>query len=289
MLSPAAYWDREATTPVTPVSHGWMAHPLVRHYINESISGREGGWPLDWFQETYPRSFENALSIGCGTGALERDLLKRNVVNHIDAVDLSNESLAIARTEAANEGLQDRVHYCRADFNQLNLPRPTYNLICFHQSLHHVERLESLMRAVRAALKPGGILYLDEFVGPSRTDWNDYTVRWYRALYQFFPRDVRYFDEFAMPIQHEDPSEAIRSADILSCLTREFDVEHFRGYGGNVLALMFPDLTVPRLNDEQVAVLIRAEKSLLNSGAPHFHSVITARPRRHRSWIPSAW
>jgi len=280
MLSPAAYWDREVTNPVTPAAHGWMAHPLVRHYINESISGSRDDWPLDWFQRAYPRTFERALSIGCGTGALERDLLRRNVTHTIDAFDLSNESLMIARTAAAAEGLQDRVTYFRGDFNAMTLQRDHYDLVCFHQSLHHVKNIEPLLREVLCAIKADGVLYLDEFIGPSRTDWNAFTVRWYRALYQSFPRNVRYFDDFAMPIQEEDPSEAIRSADIFSRLVIGFDVEQFRGYGGNILAMMFPDLVVPNLSDEQVDMLIRIEKSLLYGGDTHFHAVITARPKR---------
>jgi len=93
-------------------------------------------------------------------------------------------------------------------------------------------------------------------------------------------QNVRYFDDFAMPIQEEDPSEAIRSADIFSRLVVGFDVEQFRGYGGNILAVMFPDLVVPNLSDEQVDMLIRIEKSLLYGGDTHFHAVITARPKR---------
>src|ERR1051325_499467 len=182
MLSPAAYWDREATTPVTPVSHGWMAHPLVRHYINQSISGREGGWPLDWFRQRYPQRFRRALSIGCGTGALERDLLRRGIVETVEAFDLSEKSLELARQAAEGEGMAQRVRYFIADFNTVELPPNHYDLICFHQSVHHVSALEHLFAQVRRAITDDGLLYLDEFIGPSRTYWDEYRIRWYRAL-----------------------------------------------------------------------------------------------------------
>jgi SAM-dependent methyltransferase len=280
MLTPSQYWDREATNPVTPVHAGWMAHPLVRHYINQSISGKEGGWPLDWFQGTYKRKFRRALSIGCGTGALERDLVRRDIVESVQAFDASGESLRIARETADSEGFGARIHYREGDFDNVELPHGEYDLICFHQSLHHVRNLERLLSNVHRALTADGLLYLDEFVGPSRTDWNLYAIRWYSALYQLFPRQVRYFDQFAMPIQEEDPSEAIRSADILSCLSIGFRIEHFRGYGGNILAMMFPDLLVHELSDEMVAALIRSEQSLLAAGERSFHAVITAQPKR---------
>ncbi|MEO6487006.1 MAG: class I SAM-dependent methyltransferase [Thermoanaerobaculia bacterium] len=278
MLKPSEYWDREVTAPVTPPSHSWTAHPEVRHYINRNIGGENGTWPLDWFQRVYAdRVFERALSIGCGTGSLERDLVRRGIAKHVDAFDASTTSIEIARAAAAAEKMS--ISYSVADFNSLRLPEGGYDLVCFHQSLHHVQELEHLLRQVRKALRPGGLLYLDEFIGPSRTFWNDYTIRWYRALYRLFPRNVRYFDEFAMPIQEEDPSEAIRSSEIYSRLVIGFSIEQFRGYGGNLLAMLFPDLLVDQLPGDLVRTVIAAEQSLIAAGAPHFHAVIIARPK----------
>jgi SAM-dependent methyltransferase len=281
VLKPAEYWDREATAPVTPPSHSWMAHPEVRHYINRSIGGENATWPLDWFQARYPgETFSRALSIGCGSGALERDLVRRGIVQFVEAFDASPASVELARAQAAAEGFAGLIEYSVADFNVATLAPSSFDLICFHQSLHHVQALEHLLFQVRRALRPGGMLYLDEFVGPSRTFWDENTLRWYRAMYHLLPRDVRYFDDFAMPIQEEDPSEAIRSSDILSRLVIGFAVEEFRGYGGNLLAMLFPDLVVERLTDQQVHTMIDAERALLKGGAPHFHAVIVARPKR---------
>jgi SAM-dependent methyltransferase len=258
-----------------------MAHLLVRHYINRSIGGRDGSWPLDWFQETYPGlRFRRALSIGCGTGAFERDLVRRGIAERVDGTDLSEQSLAIANDAAREDDLAQRIHYFPSDFNSLELRPHSYDLVAFHQSLHHVAELEHLLAQVLGALTGDGLLYLDEFIGPSRTYWNAQRIRWYRVLYELLPREVRYFDAFQMPIQEEDESEAIRSGEILSNLCIGFDVEQFRGYGGNLLAMMFPDLDVERLTREQVLTLIRGEKQLLAAGAQHFHAVITARPKQ---------
>jgi SAM-dependent methyltransferase len=282
-LTPATYWDREVTAPVTPPSRSWMANLDVRHYINTCVSGEFGVWPTEWFKRTYPTPFKHALSIGCGTGALERDFLRLNVAEQIDAFDASEQSLNIARQEASAAGVAERVHYSVADFNSVKLPRGKYDLICFHQSLHHVAALEHLMKEVAHALTDDGVLYLDEFIGPSRNDWNEYQIRWYRALYEYFPREVRFFDTFQMPIQEEDPSEAIRSSEIVSRLAIGFTIEHFRGYGGNVLAMMFPDLVVENLSDDQVRMMIRSEQALIAAGDTHFHAVIVAKRKRSRA------
>ena len=279
-LCPSDYWDREATNPVTPPDRGWMANGIVRRYINASISG-DDLWPLDWFQRLVAdRTFDSVLSIGCGTGALERDLVRRGLATRVDAFDGSRKSIEIARADAAREGLEDRIDYFVGDFNTIALAKESYDLVCFHQSLHHVQKLERLLFQVRRALRKNGLVYLDEFIGPSRTYWTEPRVRWYRALYEFFPREGRYFDSFGMPIQYEDPSEAVRSSEIVSRLCIGFEIVQFRGYGGNILAMLFPDLIASELTPHQVETMIASEKALIAAGSPHFYAVIVARAKR---------
>jgi len=279
-LDPTAFWDREAAAPLTPPDAHWMANPIVRRYIGESITGDPRGWPLDWFQQqTRGRTFQHALSIGCGTGPLERDLVRRGIATRIDAFDGSPKSIEIARAEAAATGYGHQIAYFVDDFNTIELPRAKYDLVCFHQSLHHVEKLERLLWQVRRTLTPDGLLYLDEYVGPSRTYWNARSTRWYRVLYHLLPRGVRYFDDFQPPVQPDDPSEAVRSGDILSRVAIGFDIEAFRGYGGNLLAVLFPDLSLPHVTDADVTTLIEAEQMLLEGGDHPFYAALIARPK----------
>jgi len=61
------FWDREVINP----SHvTWMEPVVVRHYINESISGHYGTWPIEWFERQFVDQlpFDRALIIGCGGG-----------------------------------------------------------------------------------------------------------------------------------------------------------------------------------------------------------------------------
>ncbi|HUP48464.1 MAG TPA: hypothetical protein VNA04_06715 [Thermoanaerobaculia bacterium] len=83
------FWDRE----VIETRHvSWLEHPLVRDYVNDVI----GGWPMDWFERRLGRRrFERALSIGCGSGALERDVILRGICRRVDAFDGSVTSLRL--------------------------------------------------------------------------------------------------------------------------------------------------------------------------------------------------
>jgi SAM-dependent methyltransferase len=267
------FWDREVVEQ-THVS--WMGDPLIRAYINESISGSPDMWPLDWFQAFLGgRTFARGLSIGCGSGGLERDLLARGICGEIDAFDGSAESIRLATEEAERAGFSKRVRYSVGDFNEPRLPRAAYDIVFVHQAMHHVAKLEKLYRAILRTLNPDGLLYLDEYVGPSRHEWTAENFALHRAIYDALPPSARTIDLLPMPIQTHDPSEAIRSAEIVPELEIGFDLLARRDYGGNVLATIYP-----YTNGSVTQELLERERSLLQEGAGSYHAVIVAKPRR---------
>jgi len=270
------FWENEL---VTSFHSGWMHFPAVRRHIIEQI-GVGYGWPMDWLlHHLGGRTFERGLSIGCGTGALERDLIERGICRRIDAFDGAVASLAVAREEAKDLPIR----YFAADFNRPALPRNTYDAVFFHQSLHHVARLERLLREVMFALKPDGLLYLDEYVGPSRTWWTE--ARFARQREQFarlVPEHARLSKELPLPIVYGDPSEAVQSGSIRSQLAVGFDVLAERGYGGNLLSLMCPAVWWEHADADQLQRLIDAEREELAAGADPYYMLILARPKRSK-------
>src|SRR5258708_4830050 len=277
-LGASGFWDREIVEP-THVS--WMANTAVREYINTCISGAPSVWPMDWFERFLSgRVFKRGLSIGCGGGPLERDLLRRNICEHIDAFDGSPQSIAVAKDEAAKAGVALRVNYWVGDFNNPRLPSREYDIVFFHQSLHHVAKLEKLLRSVRRCLTRDGIIYLDEFVGPSRTDWNDQTIALQRSFFAMLQAEESMVDALPLPIQPDDPSEAIRSGEIIKQLGVGFDTLEFREYGGILLSVLFPIICSAGNREPLVELLLAAEKALRAGATQPFHAVIVAEPKR---------
>lgn len=267
------FWDRE----ILEQSHvSWLEHPLIRAYVNEQI----GGWPFDWFERWLGgRRFERAMSIGCGAGALERDLVRRGICASVDAFDGSVGSLRLAQQEAVAAGMSGRIRYFAGNFNEPVLPRRKYDLVLFHQSAHHVAKLEKLYRAILRSMKPDAILYLDEYVGPSRHDWNDELLAEHRRVFASLPGEVRDGDVLPYPIQDDDPSEAIRSSEIEHQLVFGFKTLERRPYGGTLLSVIFPRLR-PGAGDDVVRRLIDEEKAMLRRGHDSYYKIIVARPRR---------
>lgn len=259
-----------------------MEHPLIREYIATTLSGTSQGiWPLDWLQARLPgRRFRRALSIGCGAGALERDLIRRDLVDAVDAFDGSTNSLRVARNEAAAAAMTSRIRYYAADFNEPVLPRQTYDLVLIHQALHHVAKLEKLYRAIMRTLTPDGVLYLDEYIGPSRTDWSAEAMAPHRALYDALPPKVRREPRLNEPIMMDDPSEAIRSSEIMEQLRIGFDVRAERGYGGNFLSVLYTSIAPERCDEKGMRALIEEERRHLANGATSYYSLILAEPKK---------
>ena len=268
------FWENEL---VASVHSGWMHFPAVRRHIIEQI-GVGYGWPMDWLlDQLQGRTFERGLSVGCGTGALERDLIARGICRRIDAFDGSPASLAVARSEAGDLPIR----YFAADFNRPALPRGVYDAVFFHQSLHHVAKLERLLRAVLYALKPDGLVYLDEYVGPSRTWWSDARFERQRALFrELVPDKARLSKELPLPIVYGDPSEAVQSGEIRAQLRVGFEVLAERGYGGTLLSIMCPAVWWEHADEDQLQRLIDAERAALAGGAPHYYMLLLARPKR---------
>jgi SAM-dependent methyltransferase len=234
----AEYWDENREKARDPTF--WMAHPLCRQAINRRVSGNPHEWPMDYFKRVHvPRPFRRAVSFGCGLGALERALVTGGIVEEIDAFDISPASLEDARREAEVNGLRG-IHYRIGDFNDPQLPRRRYDIAFFHQSLHHVSSLERLFRRLALALKPGGLIYIDEYVGPSRAEWTPGQLRTAQAALDGIPIEARLSEEIQPPIEVNDPSEAVRSSEIPTFFNDFFDPVEWRPYGGQIVDLVLP-------------------------------------------------
>src|SRR4029079_5429914 len=88
----------------------------------------------------------------------------------------------------------------------------------------------------------GGFLYLDEYVGPSRDEWHWWRLFAQNFAYYMLPRATRRPHLVRAPINYEDPTEAIRSSEIVGAVTRHSRIVERRDYGGNLLAVVYPNL-----------------------------------------------
>jgi SAM-dependent methyltransferase len=262
-----AYWDSHHHKSHDPSY--WMADPACRAAINRRVTGSAEEWPLDWFRRVHAKTpFPRALSWGCGTGAFERSAVRAGIVAAVDGYDISEASLAEARRAAGEEGLSG-IRYRTGDFDDPRLPRGVYDAVFFHQSLHHVSRLERLFEAVAGSLVAEGALYADEYVGPSRNRWKPDHIRRAQSLLDRLPVRAKIPRRIDLPIEEHDPSEAARSGEIAGFLRSYFDPVEWKPYGGQIVSLVFPYLRPAWTQSEDgrraVAEMLRLEDEELGA------------------------
>ena len=239
-------WSVSPEDKADDVGWYWMAHPAVRARSNKLASGdarhdaydrlasllRERGWTLP---------IGKSVSIGCGFGGLERDLSARDLIREIDAYDIAASAVAEAERQARQLGLT-RVRYHLANLETIDLQPASMDAVFAHSSVHHVERLEALFAMIQRTLRPGGVFHLHEYVGPTRFQWTDAQLKLANLFLDSLPPRLRrqpngeLKEVLRRPTIEEmiaaDPSEAVRSAELVGALAPYFDIVEHRPLGG---------------------------------------------------------
>jgi 2-polyprenyl-3-methyl-5-hydroxy-6-metoxy-1,4-benzoquinol methylase len=250
----ADYWgqQRNKTKPIS-----WLEHPTIRDFIHRRATGDPHIGTADWFKRKYLlQPAELALSLGCGFGDFDRQVIKSGIARKLHSNDISVGAIERARASAEKEGLAEHIEYSVLDLNEARLPRQTYDVILAVSSIHHVFRLEELFNQIRGSLKPGALFFLDEYIGPSRFQTSPFVTEAINRLLTILPERYRenllqkdgstirhYLPSTVDHFEKTDPSEAVRSGEIMSTLRMYFDVVDYLPYGGTILHMLLSGIT----------------------------------------------
>ncbi len=245
------HWGQQAGTWKLGRGIFWLEHEEVQKRINKKVSGVPNKSPNQYLIEFmskrgYKFPLERCLTLGCGSGALERDLSQFNFCLSHDAFDISDKAIGKAIAAAKDNNLV-HIDYQVQDINEIHLLSNTYDVIFGVGSVHHFMKLEHIFHNVNKALKPDGIFFLNEYVGPSRFQWTDRQLEVINSILKILPKKYKrvitdtsvYKELYNRPTVKEvtavDPSEAFRSAEIVPLLNKYFDVLKIKEIGGSIL------------------------------------------------------
>lgn len=285
----------------------WLAVPEVyRSYTQAATRGRrEDSWVNDCVLHFLAgrTPVERMLSIGCGSGALERHLDTLSAFRECDAWDIAPTAIETARRIAQKEGRRN-IHYEVRDANTpgfLRGPAARYDAVWFNSSLHHIEALERVCEGVARSLKPNGLLFVHEYVGPNVFALPPRQKQVIRAAFDLIPERFRrngpatLAEAPGIPDPAEvaavDPSEAVRSADILKVVSHYFDVVECNPAGGTVLQFLLHGIAGNFRQEDPdsmkvLDLLIRIERILIDVGELQSDFVLLV-ARRKPSLAPS--
>ena len=156
------------------LERSFYGHPAVRRHIYRALTGAEPpptldrGWFERWAVETLLADrapVEECLSLCCGFGEVERLLYRSGAFIHCAAVDIAPDAVAKARESAITEGLEESIDYRVGDLDAIELAPESVDLVWSNGALHHLSNLEHVLEQAHRALRPGGVLIANEYVG----------------------------------------------------------------------------------------------------------------------------
>lgn len=197
----------------------FYCYPPIRSRSCRLIFGETDATRKDWCEfwtvEKYLKArvpVKKCLSICCGFGEVERTLARLGVAQQIVGIDIAPGAIDQARERARREGF-DNIEYRVSDINVEDLPVEEYDLVWANGALHHIRDLERVTGRLAAALKPGGILVSNEYVGP---DYQQLSVRQQEvinAVKHLLPPELR--SPLTGPLDAPGPTLAARAKDLL--------------------------------------------------------------------------
>jgi SAM-dependent methyltransferase len=256
------FWSKNRAAPKTR----WWDSPVIIRHINAIVNGE----PIDGFSMGLINRaksllgnrlpLEKGISIGCGNGAKEMQLIGQGLVESFDLFELSDDRIAKGRLLAKDQGIEDNINFVKGDAFSLITLNEKYDLVHWNNSLHHMMDVHYAVSWSRKVLKTGGLFYMDDFVGPSRFQWPDRQL----AIASEIRRSLRGTKYLRNPVRNSlfsrkflpcrltrpdleamrlsDPSEAADSEQILPGIAKQFPEAEIIKTGGIVYSLALKDV-----------------------------------------------
>ncbi len=214
----------------------WNDLDTVQEYINKhATDNKETIWQIDLlsrFAKYVP--FQKCLVIGCGNGWVERQLFDLKVGLDFDAFDISEKYLEEAKEKKENR----TIHYFQSDLNNLEtLPINHYDAIFNVGVLHHGFRLSRTLWYLNRSLKPNGMMFNFDYVGPAQNNYSDNHLALLNKINQNLP------ERFQSPhplrpskidFAFGDPTEAVNADLVRPTFERFFDIIYQRELNGGI-------------------------------------------------------
>jgi ubiquinone/menaquinone biosynthesis C-methylase UbiE len=153
-------------TPLGKVREYWNSRPCNIRHSPSPIGTREYFNEVEtrkYFVESHIPAFadferwrgKKVLEIGCGIGTDTINFARHGAM--VTAVDLTENSLALAKQRAQVFGLEDRIRFYQANAEELSsyVPVEPFDLIYSFGVIHHTPHPERVIDQIKQYAKPG--------------------------------------------------------------------------------------------------------------------------------------
>lgn len=149
---------------------------------------------VGWIAARVPLTGARVADVGCGGGLLAEALAARGA--HVTGIDLAPELIEVARLHLHESHLQ--VDYRVQSAEALAAAAPgAFDAVCSLELLEHVPDPESLVQALAALLRPGGLLVLSTLNRTPRAFFG--AILGAEYLLRLLPRGTHRYARFIRP------------------------------------------------------------------------------------------
>jgi SAM-dependent methyltransferase len=246
-----ATWNIETLPPTN-----WWVIPAIQKRWNEKISGDAKVTYAEYVANSYPAPpYSLSLLVpACGTGSHEQRLTAFKHYKEVLGFDISKACIEEAQAKVLeNPQIETTFRYCIADAHTLKLAENYYDVVLFHSSIHHIDKLDIFVQKIHKSLKKNGLLILHDFVGANRLNWKKEQLVAANAALQLIPKHLRKKWKTQTIKNHiycpgwwrmylSDPSEAVESENILPAIRKHFEILEEKKLGGDIIHLVLKDI-----------------------------------------------
>lgn len=287
----AAHWNG-VTQSASALRTRWWQIPRVLMHINklvcdEPLSGAVAGDVRRLLKLGGKERFRRGISVGCGAGQKELLLVQAGVVERFDLYEIASERVRIGRELVAKAGLSERVTFRQelVDFSDQSFCSD-FDLVYWNNALHHMLDTRLAVAWSKGRLRPGGCLYMNDYVGPNRMQFDDAMLDLARSVRELLPdrllADPRHEGRFLArninrpnreAIIASDPTECADSEAIIPALHEYFPLLDLRLTGGAVYHLALNDVFhnfVPGADDPLLDALMLLDAECARNGMTQY-------------------
>jgi len=275
----------------------WWESPTIVRYVNsivdgKYVDGRSSGLinrTKKLLKDRLP--LEKGISVGCGVGLKEMNLIQQGIVKSFDLFELSSARIDHGRILAKKNGLEKNITFWEGNAFSMVTEKETYDLVHWNNSLHHMMDTEAAVSWSKQVLKTEGLFYMDDFVGANRFQWperqleiaSDVRKSLIGTKYLRNPHSNHFFsrrriDWRVKRPKHKhiaDPSEAADSERILTSIEKHFNDPEIIITGGVIYHLALSDVIYNFDENNEVDLkllkeLLTLEKSCIEEGQTHY-------------------
>ena len=249
-------WGARARENLELPPHGWLdVEWLLQSRVWPKLFGLvpTGWWAPEVFHKLGVPTGGKWLSLGCGAGHAEIALARHGSVDKVLGLDPSAGAISVATELALAAGVADKATFAISKVDLPEFEPNSVDVVHMNMSLHHIHDLEWVLAQIFTALRPGGYFVANEFVGPRRFQWSDARLKSVTDFLALMPERLRrdYRDNTVKTQQQtypaewwiaNDPTESVRSDDIIPLLTTIAPDLRIIPYGGNIANLVLENI-----------------------------------------------